>query len=183
MKYLLLLITLTSCLPQSRWIESNVKEGRHDFDLDFYKGYTYLDTIRINVRFTDSTKYELCCGDQWDWNKGMGIMTRPHPHQGNATIGWRYNPNTGMFEVGYYVHDLDKNTTHMGGSYAIAVYPDEEFWYEIIATDTAWFYRFSNGARYEIEKTFNTPPLKKVGGWWFGGNQSAPKDLTLYWYW
>ena len=88
-----------------------------------------------------------------------------------------------MFEAGYYVHNPDKSTVHMGGDFAIQVWPDEEWWYSIEDRVMVWRYEFSNGATYDIPKAYVTGELKKMSGWWFGGNQPAPKKLTLYWYW
>lgn len=176
-----LLLARCSKVPYP-WVTSNVKEGRHDFDLDFYKGLTYATSIRVHVRFTEETKYELCCGDQWDWNKGIGIMTSPHPHYGMGGIGWRYNPHTGMFEMGHYVHQKNGETIHMGGNFAISVYPEQEFWYQIEDRLLWWRYSYSNGVSYDVPKDHTSPDIKKLSGWWFGGNQAAPKPLTLYWY-
>lgn len=173
------ILLLVSARPPKDWKLSTVKAGRHDFDFDGLTGIRTGKRLRVYVRFTD-TKYHLPDGDQWDWNKGAGLMTSIHPHIGSALLGWRWNPSTGFFEAGYYVHNDDRSTVHMGADFAIAVKPDEEWWYEIYDDGDNWWYHFSNSREYRIPKSTN-PNLYKVSGWWFGGNRAAPNDLSLLW--
>lgn len=183
MKYILSLILLAipCCSKKSDWIKSTVRKGGHDFDIDFHKGYMSKKKLTVHVKFTDKSKYELCCGDQWDWNKAPGIMTSIHPHLGSALMGWRYNPTSGLFEAGYYVHAKDTSATHMGGDCAIRVSPDEEWWYSIEEKEDVWEYVFSNGRSYSIPKSVFGVRIRKSTGWWFGGNQAAPKKLEVLW--
>lgn len=175
------ILLLTSSRPPSGWQKSTVKAGRHDFDFDALTGYTTGRTIKVHGRFTECSTYTLCCGDQFDWNKAPGLYTHIHPHVNSALLGWRWNGDRQQFEFSYYVHKQDTTTIHMGGNNAMAVGINAPWWYEITDLGEEWLYRFSNDTSYRIPKPKNKR-MYKISGWWFGGNQPAPNDVSVYWF-
>ena len=175
------ILLLTSSRPPSGWKESTVKAGRHDFDFDAFTGYRRKGKIRVHGRFTECSTYSLCCGDQLDWNKAPGLMTSLHPHVSSALVGWRWNGDRQQFEFSYYVHNADTSTQHMGGGAAMRVGINAPWWYEIEDDGMDWLYTFSNGNSYRLPKA-KTKGRYKISGWWFGGNQAAPNDVSVHWF-
>lgn len=63
-----------------------------------------------SVIFTEKSKYELDKEDIKDTNKGFGISNSLLSNFSSSTImlGWRYNPETDLFELYAYLHDSSK---------------------------------------------------------------------------
>lgn len=130
--------------------------------------------------FTENSAYDLHNVDQYDWNKLTGIsFTLLRPDTDAIMVAWRYNVDTGMFEVGpYYNVDLAR------------IMPDDS---EIISVPVNEPFTFSadyQGITVQYGDTMVYKPIPeglhphqlsafRINSW-FGGTSRAPKTISFY---
>lgn len=115
-------------------------------------GYTVF-----SIRFTEKSKYTLDKGDQMDWNKVIGrggILVRKGLRKKENLVVWRYDPKENVFHLA---------TTYKRRNYQMQL-PTR--WVKLKAGETHIF--SINGFPNFIL------PLAV----YFGGNRTAPKDLS-----
>lgn len=114
--------------------------------------------------------------DQYDWNKLAGISFTPvTPNKNAIMVGWRYNPKYDAFEVSPYFN-VNFGKIMAETNQIVRVNPGELFYITI------------NYRSVKINGLITDVPLNlKPNYWtsmkvmpWFGGNRTAPKDLTVY---
>jgi len=136
------------------------------------------------VRFRDSCKYDLGSSDQADWNKLPGLSWNLFTnHDDAAMLGWRWNKNLLVFEVGPYLHVDGKRRFQKNPE--LHFESGEDFWYSIEADYTRNEVRirvfFADGATHEYT-TSTYADLSRTTRQihaWFGGNRPAPHDMFL----
>jgi len=161
-----------------------IKKGRH---------YPYLipigcpfwvrkdDTNYRNAQFmfTDSCMYDLGDEDQWDVNKLFGFSIGHHQNRSSFRFGWRPILSENLIEiVAYEYHDGFRMKTMP----ICRVELNE--WHKF----TISYNNKSNKSFYFVNRiTFtNTVNLAKKSGLgytlgvYFGGNEKAPQDITIY---
>lgn len=138
----------------------------------------YMDCHTI--KFNPDCAYHIDGADQWDWSKLFGFCFGiTGIHRNSVRFGWRYNPNTAKIEISRllyfgnhqhvmdYLCSLDINTEHdfcivheiSGDSLNLTFYVDDRKW----------------------EYTVPRPSCRlRFGcGFYFGGNQTAPQDVSI----
>lgn len=142
-------------------------------------GFTLKNQIKFSGKFDENCLYDLHDNDNYDTNKLFGISTSYNHMIQSARIGWRCLDNK-TIEILAYVHDEHKflNPQILG-----TINPDELFECMITVNDLSFQFLF----RKEY-KTNVVTIAKKTKGWkfkyklfpYFGGNESAPHDMTIY---
>ena len=161
-----------------------IKRGRH---------YPWLIPIAIPFRvkkndtnfraasfkFTDSCMFDLHDEDQWDVNKLFGFSIGHHQQKSSFRFGWRPILSENTIEiVAYEYHD----------SWRLKTMP-------ICRVELNKWHNFSLSYNNKSNKSFyfvndycftNDVKLAKKWGWgytlgiYFGGNEKAPQDITIY---
>lgn len=171
-----------------------VKKGEHYATPRQSKPRIAPDSVGWIIRFMPNCAYILYSTggtvsvDQQDWNKTCGLMFHPYdPHVNTAMLGWRHNIEARKIEVNFY-HHISKERDYTPPLHAFDF--DEGFEYRIVP-------RYSDGTITETLWTldgklircivFQFPDLKDKWrtltqeiNFYFGGNQKAPQDVTVY---
>jgi len=161
-----------------------IKKGRH---------YPYLIPIVFpfcvqkndnNYRsaqfmFTDSCMYDLGDEDQWDVNKFLGFSIGHHHNRSSFRFGWRPILTENLIEiVAYEYHD----------GFRIKTMPicrvELNKWHNFAIL----YNNIVNKSFYYVNENIFTNKVnlaKKSGlgytlGVYFGGNEKAPQDITIY---
>jgi len=132
----------------------------------------------IKVRFSDLARYFIGT-DQSDINKLFGI-SYGHHHTNSDRIGWRYDINKNMIEIMIYSYiNKERQSQHLRH-----VSIGEEVIISI-STSTSSDSRdvmFTCG-NSKLEKTYPISgwfhKLKYTLGLYFGGNRTAPHDISI----
>lgn len=146
-------------------IISTIKKGRHTK----WRWPKIIRHLKCYVIFTESCIYNHGDGDQWDWNKAIGVKEKLFkPMCNSIMLGWRWNPKKGKIEVVPYIH-LDGKV-------------DYEFEIlEVNISEPVYFEVSKNKIHYGIYNILYTKSWKSK--WaiinWFGGQKKTPHDLTL----
>ncbi len=159
-----------------------IKEGKHSSKLLGFLphfGFTFKNLISFSAKFDSNCLYDLLDSDNWDANKLYGVSTSYNHMIQSARIGWRC-VNNETIEVLTFVHDEHKfQTPEVLGT----VSPDEWFTCKILVKDKSFVFSFTK------DKTTNIILVpKKSKGWsfkyklypYFGGNETAPHNMSLY---
>ena len=159
------------------------------------KERTYL---AYKWRFDDSAAYELGDRDQCDWNKLTGLSLHSFTnHKNSLMAAWRYDRD-GFLWVGIYYHE-DNEVYHPTASCTDPERPAE---YDpgtsmrvdigdVIEThfnvnpDEDWIaltiLNISTGESLYMEKYWSQRFRKTREIYpWFGGNERAPHEITIY---
>lgn len=139
------------------------------------------DYIIKSVEFTDSCKYILDKGDQYDWNKLFGCSFGLFGiHKNSARFVWRYNPQTSKIEIAAYcyingerhwsiLYSVDVNTVM---NYKISVLKDSVVF--TVLDDLVPV------AKYQMHFDMNLKEAPKYEcGIYFGGNRRAPHRMQI----
>lgn len=139
------------------------------------------DYILRSFEFTESCKYILDSGDQYDWNKLFGFSAGLFGiHNNSARFAWRYNPQTNKIEIAAYcyidgerywniMHAVDVNTAL---NYKISVLKDSVVF--TILDDLIPV------AKYHMHFNINLKDAPKYEcGIYFGGNRRAPHRIKI----
>ncbi|MBR9920298.1 MAG: hypothetical protein GYB31_05605 [Bacteroidetes bacterium] len=170
-------LIMTSC---GGWQEINFKAGRHGR----FSATPQVHNWRVfEAKFTDQSKYVHGTVDQWDWNKLRGFYSlqvcNPVAYDDCGMIGWRYLPDTNMFQITPYTHyQCGEKPTYMDG---INVLVDKPFTVQIVA-DTAWRYWIDTGDSlytFTHPRTKHARVFKQMNGW-FGGSTPTPHAVGFY---
>jgi len=165
-------------------IRIKIKKGRH---------YPYLIPIvcpfwvrkndsnyrNAQFMFSRSCLFDLHDEDQWDVNKLFGFSIGHHQRRSSFRFGWRPILSESLIEiVAYEYHDGVRQTTRP----LCKINLNE--WYKF----TISYNNINNKSFYFVnEKSFmNDVNLEKKSGLgytlgvYFGGNEKAPQDITIY---
>lgn len=177
-----------------------IKKGKHrSWPLRLGIWYDKV-IIRRRVTFYNSCKYDLDGFDQEDTNKLFGIafsnfwriiwiciswpvfilLNRNRQHEDSARFGWRYNKDTNKLILSAYcyvdgsrfIKDICTALPHKTYILSLSINP-EFYTFTVEDRDDHSFL-----ASYSIPKYHNKKwsfPL----GFWFGGNRTAPHDMSL----
>ena len=140
------------------------------------------NTMSRTYMFTGSCLYDLKDEDQGDVNKLFGYSLGLH-HNNSFRFGWRANIKNATIEiVAYEYHDKVRSVTPIS-----EVKLNEWYTYDIDYERFGWI-QYSVYDKDGIRiKFFGHPHHMKhkynIGytlGLYFGGNEKAPQDITLY---
>ena len=129
--------------------------------------------------FTKSCRYMLDGGDQMDWNKLFGFCYGVNGiHANSVRFVWRYSPSRNMVEIATYCYKNRKRIYKIVDSVCIG---------------KPIYLSISRRVDIEDDIIFFHCDLKVVDriimesnkfvfgcGLYFGGNRTAPQDITIY---
>lgn len=154
-----------------------IKKGSHRAKPLRFGLYLSKKRIAFKVMFDSSCKYFIDGEDMQDINKLFGIGYFPNHHKDSARFGWRYNENLNKIELFAYCYVNGKRISEF-----ITTVPFNQF-YVLQINITSTFYSFivkKDG--FEVTTQVQHNNSKKFGyplGIFFGGNQPAPKTITI----
>lgn len=161
-----------------------VQKGKHSFtpfelDLSFGSKFEY------EFSFIYESIYDLKDNDQLDWNKLCGVTMSLIPNKQAAMIGWRYNVAEDLFEVLPYINEDGNNINlELLGTYKPIKVSKSQYCKASITFDknVCTFKININGVDQPIYSYIfkKVPKLKRQINPWFGGNKSAPKQISIY---
>jgi len=130
--------------------------------------------------FTADSAYDLKDEDQLDWNKLAGITYTPwRPDRNSAMVVWRYNLNSGAFEIGPFFN-VDFRYVFPTTDEVITLPVNETFSYYVDYDGITVSY--GDRTVYKATPEGLTPNFwtsARVTGW-FGGSEVAPRTLSYY---
>jgi hypothetical protein len=130
--------------------------------------------------FTADSTYDLKDEDQFDWNKLAGITYTPwRPDRNSAMVVWRYNLQSGAFEIGPFFN-VDFRYVFPTKDEVITVPVDETFRYSVDYDGITVSY--GDRTVYKATPEDLTPNFwtsARVTGW-FGGSEVAPRTISYY---
>lgn len=160
-----------------------IKEGKHRaYPLSLGIHLCKIQEL-YEVIFDDSCRYDLGSIDQEDTNKLFGWSYGLH-HNNSVRVGWRYNKESDDIELLLYIYEDGKRDIIELEQLNI---PIGEKWYLSLASNSygvSLDVRHKNdetvyGRAYSINRVFK-PKWGYNLGLWFGGNNSAPKDMRIW---
>ena len=171
-----------------------ITKGRHGgAPLLWDVWFTPNPRIHYDCIFNDDCFYNLdgdpntMSGDDLDTNKliGLGFLNLkkwPPHHYESVRVGWEWNSETLCIDLSAYWYDGGVRKEHL----LLSVRRGLPF--EIIMTASKDFYNITIIYNYTPEKrTVNFPierkhhyPISYLLGPYFGGNRTAPHDMSLY---
>lgn len=162
-----------------------VRPGRHAFrPRRIFDVRPSKQLLTITGMFTEESIYEIDGEDQWDWNKLAGQTFSLHPMKDTLMVGWRYNPESGMFELTHYIHEKWRTEYGTKIEEIFSVDVGEEFLIEIErASKNTVKYLFSATKHYRIETVLRFRRWKRFRRIiypWFGGTSAAPKSISVF---
>ena len=165
-------------------IKIRIKKGRH---------YPYLIPIMFpfcvkknttNFRnasfmFTDSCMFNLYDEDQWDVNKLFGFSIGHHHNGSSFRFGWRPILSENLIEiVAYEYHDGFRMKTMPICRVELNKWHDFSLSYN---NEINKSYYFVNDESFTNEvKLVKKSGLGYTLGVYFGGNEKAPQDITIF---
>jgi hypothetical protein len=147
------------------------------------------DTLKWLCRFDKTCCYTMPLGngqyheDQWDYNKLTGFTFTPtNPLNTTAMVGWRYNPNTRVFELVPYWH-IHKTRLFDEKRFVTALH-DEDIHITMIPNfeknEVTIIIKTQNGVLTDTQKFKKLAQRGSIIQPYFGGTSSAPNDMHLY---
>jgi hypothetical protein len=135
------------------------------------------------LTFTESCRYDLKSDDQFDTNKlcGIGFIPGFH-HKDSARFGWRYWPDKGWVELSAYCYvDSRRIIQHIGFCEIGKPYKIElkvlTSMYRFNCDEVNKYYLKSNGEA-QVKRNHKKMFMYRLGTY-FGGNRTAPQDITI----
>lgn len=190
---LLFFISFYSCNSYSQEFpgakEQTIEQGNH-----FVKTSDRIVKIRwrpkvveYDIVFSKNTNYDLKGVDQQDWNKLIGLyFNLANTRDNTVMVGWRYNIEEDIIEVCPYYH--------IDGPRVVAESPDQivkikrgetlrvKIEVEYKRRKRAFTVRLSNGTLFKShhQKYDAKLVISNQINFYFGGNRTAPQDVTIY---
>ena len=157
-----------------------IKKGKHRAWPPLVGLWLNKSVLRRKVCFDFSAKYDLGNNNQEDTNKLFGIGYLWSHHNNSARFGWRYVPETRNFLITAYcyingkreIREICSVVANRNYLFEIIIYPDG---YEFRVGDMENGYK--NGGLFITSK--NNKTFAFLLGLYFGGNQTAPCDITI----
>lgn len=131
-------------------------------------------SIKKNVVFTDSCRYDLKGKDQKDWNKLFGFCLGINGiHKNSARCVWRYKPEADKIEIAAYYY--------IGGNRICrrltTVKINQLINLKIVRAGRSVFF-FADGFMVDDDVIGYDKPAWGCG-LYFGGNRRAPQNITI----
>lgn len=172
-----------------QWKTYTIYTGDHSSTPGYFQTYTARERIDSGCAKIDTGLiYDLESNDQLDWNKLRGFRFGTGTFNGSvpkttAIVAWRYNPKDSVVEVAPYFNNYPSEPY---------VFPDSS---EIVkcklGTVVHWVRKYHRGNKRAEIIIWNDSTIvskyRNVGrrnlyysvGFWFGGNRTAPKNITI----
>lgn len=154
------------------------KQGQHDFKPSPAPFPFAAKTMTGWARLDSSCWYNNLGEDQSDWNKLAGVY---HwwdgvKNKNSFILAWRPDPLQNVFQLCLYENIDGANRPHEAAVYKVRANEGFSFWFS------------ESGGKYVLwvngnvmGKQDNDKPFGMVGkvSAWFGGNRTAPHDMSL----
>ena len=147
-------------------------------------------TFTWKIKFDPNCKYILPGEDQWDWNKIGGIdLDSPFSTMTNSIMGgWRYNPTIEKIELNAYFHNGKGVENRIMSEPLCFVDTNQEVTLKILVGEDIWqVHYWSDPYGTMINHGIKSIKPKKASAlfateiqFYFGGNQQAPQDVSIY---
>lgn len=133
-------------------------------------------TIAKTVTFTSSCRYRLDGADQHDWNKLFGFCYGIDGiHKNSARLVWRYNIAKDRIEIASYCYVEGTRCVTRLASLRLNIPIKME-----IVRHGSMVSFYIDDEFYDLEERFPKNRLLTFGcGLYFGGNRTAPQDITI----
>lgn len=159
------------------------KRGKH-YPKGFHFGLTFKKSVAYICKFDKSCLYNMDDNDKYDINKLCGFSTTWFHHKQSGRIGWRCLDGKKIEILTYSYNDgtREQTETDILGT----VLPDQEFYVTIEDNEDTFIYTYQNMA---TPNSYVKAVDKKQKDWflfhyllypYFGGNKTAPHDMSLY---
>jgi len=151
-----------------------IKKGKHYSNWFTFPLFTFRKSIKFQFKIEKESHYELIGEDKWDWNKMFGLSNDWNHHTSSARICWRA-VDENHYEVCLYCYDdgirqiSDPIKLQYGLTYGARIIISRNYFY-LYFKDT-----FLTLAR----RKSSLFPMKLILKPFFGGNQTAPKDIKV----
>jgi len=156
-----------------------IKKGKHFSGNFFYKllnFFNFKKSIKFNVKFDESSYYDLGNPNQLDVNKLFGFSTGYH-HKNSARFGWNSVAKDSVAIYSYcYVDGVRKinfiTNIKINSEYKMSIV-DRRFYYFFSVID-------SNGNVFRDNVSKNNISGVGYSLWpYFGGDEKAPHDIEI----
>ena len=160
-----------------------IKRGKHDSTKGGPRSLK-LNTrvnrrLSFRVMFPAGNDYTTSNpANQSDFNKVMGITTN-RIHDNSLRLGWAWNPATRLMDLGFYAYVDGNRTMRVLKSVPLGQWTSVE----MTMTNDAVTVR-ADEAYFEVRSSLGLSKVIPTMTWvlataYFGGDETAPKDLTV----
>lgn len=160
-----------------------IKRGKHSAK-GIHFNFTFKKNVTFKCKFNKSCLYYFDDNDKYDINKLCGFSTTWFHQRQSGRIGWRCLDGERIEIVTYSYNDGTREQTET--DILGIVLPDQEFIVSIEDNEDMYIYTFEN---LSVDNSYVKAVDKKQKDWfffhyllfpYFGGNKTAPHDMTLY---
>ena len=165
-------------------IKIRIKKGRHypyliPIIFPFWVRKNNNNCRSAQFMFTDSCMFDLHDEDQWDVNKLFGFSIGHHHNGSSFRFGWRPILSENKIEiVAYEYHDGVRQKTMPICKIELNQWYKFTGLYNNIINKSVYFVNKINFINNM--KLINKSGLGYTLGVYFGGNEKAPQDITIY---
>lgn len=172
-----LILWLSSCTKPETTIYI-CKAGQHDFKPSPVPFPFAAKTMTGWARLDSSCWYNDLGVDNQDWNKLAGVYRWADvvKNKNSFILAWRPDPMRNIFQLCLYENIDGANRPHESAIYKVAANAGFSFW---LQESSGKYALWINGMYLDDQdngRQFGT--VGKVSAW-FGGNRTAPHDMSL----
>ncbi len=142
-------------------------------------GLTFKNKFSYKIKFDEGCLYDFNTTDNYDINKLIGVSTSYFHHVQSARIGWRCIDGENI-QILPYCYDNKKRINEFEDFVLGTVKPNELFECSIIIEDNSFTLTFNHSKQIILPKTNNSWSLKYLLFPFFGGNNTAPKKMSIW---
>ena len=172
-----LILWLSSCTKPETTLYI-CKAGQHDFKPSPVPFPFAAKTMTGWARLDSSCWYNDLGEDNQDWNKLAGVYRWADvvKNKNSFILAWRPDPMRNVFQLCLYENIDGANRPHESAIYKVNANQGFSFWF---AESNGEYILFVDGTY--LGEQDNGKPFKMIGkiSAWFGGNQTAPHDMSL----
>ena len=159
-----------------------IKKGKHN-PKGIHFGFTFKNSVSFDVCFNDNCIYDpFPLPDTEDINKLCGFSTTIFHHIQSGRVGWRCVDNSGEIELVTYTYNSGERTI---SDQQVLAKVKPNVWFVVTIEDHETHYEYILEYLGKIitnndEKKYDWLPFKYLLYPYFGGNNAAPHDMTLF---
>jgi len=172
-----LILWLSSCTKPETTLYV-CKAGQHDFKPSPVPFPFAAKTLTGWALLDSSCWYNDLGEDTQDWNKLAGVYRWADvvKNKNSFILAWRPDPMRNVFQLCLYENIDGANRPHESAIYKVNANQGFSFWF---AESNGEYILFVDGTF--LGEQDNDKPFKTIGkiSAWFGGNQTAPHDMSL----
>jgi len=172
-----LILWLSSCTKPETTLYI-CKAGQHDFKPSPVPFPFAAKTLTGWALLDSSCWYNDLGEDTQDWNKLAGVYRWADvvKNKNSFILAWRPDPMRNVFQLCLYENIDGANRPHESAIYKVAANARFDFWF---AESNGKYILFVDGTY--LGEQDNDKPFKTIGkiSAWFGGNRTAPRDMSL----